>query len=175
VVAIDQKGFRVSDISEAELRDITSARQSLEQLALADAIASDDAQWEGEVLAAYHRLKRIALSVDGSDTVINPEWEQAHDAFHAALVSGCRSEWIKKFCGILREQTARYRSISVGVGHAHARDVDAEHAAIVDAVLKHDVDAASNLLQEHFAATTQLVVELLAQMAAATKRAAAKP
>jgi hypothetical protein len=31
------------------------------------------------------------------------------------------------------------------------------------------------LLQEHFAATTQLVVELLAQMAAATKRAAAKP
>lgn len=159
--AIDQKGFRVSDVSESELLDITHTRQQLESLALREAIARCDGQWEGRVLAAYHQLKRLPLHLQGPDKDINPEWERAHDAFHETLISGCPSKWIKRFCATMREQTARYRALSAGIGHAAQRDVDAEHAAMVEAIVQRDADRACQLLSAHFAATTQLVAGLL--------------
>jgi len=159
--AIDQKGFRVSDVSESELQDITRTRQQLESLALRDAIERGDLEWEGRVLASYHQLKRIPLYRQGSGSDINPEWERAHDAFHETLVSGCMSGWIKRFCSTMREQTARYRALSAGIGHAAQRDVDGEHSAIVEAILAHDADRACKLLSDHFAATTRLVAGLL--------------
>lgn len=159
--AIDQKGFRVSDVSEHELLDITQTRQKLESLALREAIERHDGEWEGQVLAAYHQLKRLPLHLDGSGKDINPDWERAHDAFHETLISGCPSTWLKRFCATMREQTARYRALSAGIGHAAQRDVDAEHAAIVDAIMQRDADLACRLLAEHFAATSQLVARLL--------------
>ncbi|VCU70795.1 HTH-type transcriptional repressor CsiR [Pigmentiphaga humi] len=164
VVAVDQKGFRVSEISESELRDITHARRQLESLALREGIARRDAGWEGRVLAASHQLKHIPLYQDG---VLNPDWERAHETFHEILTSGGDSEWIARFCATLREQTARYRALSAGIGHAEHRDVDAEHGAIVQAILDHDADRACELLCEHFSATTRLVGELLKRRAAA--------
>lgn len=159
--AVDQKGFRVSDMSEHELLDITHTRQKLESLALREAIARCDGEWEGRVLAAYHQLKRLPLHLDGSGESINPEWERAHDSFHETLISGCPSTWLKRFCATMREQTARYRALSAGIGHAEQRDVDAEHAAIVDAIVRRDADAACMLLSDHFSVTTQLVARLL--------------
>lgn len=159
--AIDQKGFRVSDVSEDELLDITRTRQQLEALALREAIARHDGAWEGKVLAAYHQLKRLPLHLDGPGKDINPDWERAHDAFHETLISGCPSTWLKRFCATMREQTARYRALSAGIGHAEQRNVDAEHAAIVDAIVQRDADRACQLLTNHFAATSRLVASLL--------------
>ena len=159
--AVDQKGFRVSDMSEDELLDITQTRQKLECLALREAIALCDGEWEGRVLAAYHQLKRLPLHLDGTGKNINPEWERAHDAFHETLISGCPSAWLKRFCATMREQTARYRALSAGIGHAEQRDVDAEHAAVVNAIVERDADAACRLLSSHFSATTKLVSRLL--------------
>jgi len=159
--AVDQKGFRVSDMSESELLDITQTRQKLESLALCEAIMRRDGEWEGRVLAAYHQLKRLPLHQDGAGKEINPEWERAHDAFHETLMSGCPSTWLKRFCATMREQTARYRALSAGIGHAEQRDVDAEHAAIVDAIVQRDADLACELLSDHFASTTRLVARLL--------------
>ncbi|HUH87005.1 MAG TPA: FCD domain-containing protein [Pusillimonas sp.] len=159
--AVDQKGFRVSDMSEDELLDITQTRQKLECLALREAIALCDGEWEGRVLAAYHQLKRLPLHLDGTGKNINPEWERAHDAFHETLISGCPSAWLKRFCATMREQTARYRALSAGIGHAEQRDVDAEHAAVVNAIVERDADAACRMLSSHFSATTKLVSRLL--------------
>ncbi|NYT67035.1 GntR family transcriptional regulator [Pusillimonas noertemannii] len=159
--AIDQKGFRVSDVSEDELLDITRTRQQLESLALREAISRCDGAWEGRVLAAYHQLKRLPLHLQGPGKDINPEWERAHDAFHETLISGCESKWLKRFCATMREQTARYRALSAGIGHAEQRDVDAEHAAIVDAIVQRNADRACQLLSDHFASTTRLVARLL--------------
>ncbi len=164
IVAVDQKGFRVSDVSEAELLDITRARQQLESLALNDAIERHELEWEGRVLASYHQLKRIPLYLDEADpasAAVNPEWERAHDAFHETLASGSSSTWIKQFCSTLREQTARYRALSAGIGHTEQRDVDAEHAAIVTAILDRNASRACHLLSDHFAVTARLVAGLL--------------
>jgi DNA-binding GntR family transcriptional regulator len=101
---------------------------------------------------------------------LDPEWDRAHAAFHAALLSGCSSKWLKTLSDLLRDQTARYRNLSVTarpsaskgskarLQASRARDVAAEHQQMVDAALSRDAESACALLAEHFRATTQLVL-----------------
>ena len=100
---------------------------------------------------------------------LDPEWECAHVAFHAALLSGCTSKWLKALSDLLRDQTARYRNLSVMARpvaskrskarhQAPSRDVAAEHQQMVEAALSRDAERACALLAEHFRATTQLVL-----------------
>lgn len=160
VVAVDQKGFRVADVSVAELLDITQTRQRLETMALRDAILSRNAAWESQVLAAAHQLASIPETQPYGKTVLNPEWEQAHVVFHEVLVAGCPSAWIRHFCGVLRDQTARYRALSMVAPDSRERDIDAEHAAIVQAILDQNADAACELLSEHFSETAERVMQI---------------
>ncbi|EHP42147.1 GntR family transcriptional regulator [Cupriavidus basilensis OR16] len=176
VVAIDQKGFRVAELSESELLDITRVRQQIETQALRDAIGSANVAWEGQLIAAHHRLKRIPMYLPGEGRRMNPDWEDAHSDFHAALVAGCESPWLRRFSALLRDQTARYRLLSMNIPKSgRKRDVMAEHQAIVDAAVRGDADGACRLLHEHFQVTTDLVMaHLAAQKAAGAGKAGVK-
>jgi len=160
VEAVDQRGFRVAPVSVEELRDITRVRQHLESLALREAIHRKDPAWEASVISAFHKLKHIPVSSPQLSTALNPEWEEAHQRFHAVLIEGARSPTLQRFCRELRDQTTRYRALSLGAPHSCDRDVQAEHAAIVDAILKRDADEACRQLTEHFSITTELVLEV---------------
>ncbi|SMF49183.1 FCD domain-containing protein [Pseudogulbenkiania subflava] len=157
VEAEDQKGFRVAGISEAELLDITRIRQWIESEALRDSILHGDLDWESNLLSASHRLSHLALR-NPENGEINPQWDHAHDALHSALISACTSPWLIKLSGLLREQTGRYRHISIQAESAKARDLQTEHKEIVNAALERDADRACALLAEHFALTSQLVL-----------------
>lgn len=161
VVAIDQKGFRVADVSLDELADITQTRQDIERLAVTRALRLRDPRWEGELLAAHHLLQRQPVYDPAYPDRLNPEWELAHNRFHETLIDGCKSEWLKQFATMLRDQTARYRHLSATAPHAHDRDVAGEHDAIVRAVLSHDVELACTLLVSHFGRTAELVADAL--------------
>ncbi|MBY4866067.1 FCD domain-containing protein [Burkholderia anthina] len=158
VDAEDQRGFRVTPVSRADLEDITSVRQCIESEALRDAIDSGNLEWEASVLAAFHLVNSLPTVVDEPPRM-NPDWERAHDHFHATLLAGCRSKWLKHFAATLRTQTARYRHQSLRSQHAGERDVGREHEEIVKAVLARDADRACELLRRHFAVTAQLVLE----------------
>lgn len=153
----DQKGFRVANVSESELRDITRVRQKIETDALRDAIEHGDLEWESNLLSATHRLNNLALKTPDNDGV-NPQWDLAHDAFHSALIGACSSPWMIKLSEMLREQTGRYRHLSIKAESAADRDLVGEHQAIVKAVLERNADTACRLLAEHFALTTKLVL-----------------
>lgn len=158
VEAEDQRGFRVTPVSRADLEDITSVRQCIESEALRDAIESGNLEWEASVLAAFHLVNSLPTVVDEPPRM-NPDWERAHDHFHATLLAGCRSKWLKHFAATLRAQTTRYRHQSLRSQHADERDVGREHEEIVKAVLARDADRACELLRRHFAVTAQLVLE----------------
>jgi GntR family transcriptional regulator, carbon starvation induced regulator len=162
VDAVDQKGFRVAEVSLEELADITRTRQEIDRLALVEAIRRRDPEWESRVIAAHYRLNQIPQSARvGKSTAIDPAWERAHDEFHSTLVSGCQSAWLRRFSETLHDQTARYRHLSVAAPRAVSRDVKAEHDAIVNAIVSRDVELACRLLGEHFASTGKLVLEAL--------------
>ena len=172
VVAVDQKGFRVAEVSLKELEDITRTRQEIERLAITRAIEDKDPQWEGELLSAHHQLQQFPVYQSDRSDKVNPDWERAHTRFHETLTAGCKSEWLVYFASILRDQTARYRHLSAAAPRAHDRDLASEHAGIVKAVLDHDAPLASRLLTDHFGRTTMLVVAALNPLLNPTERLA---
>ncbi|MFT3691915.1 MAG: FCD domain-containing protein [Kofleriaceae bacterium] len=162
VTSEDQRGFRVAEISRADLIDITQTRQHIEPMALRLAIQRGDAAWEAEVTAALHRLERAgspSLPVKGKSSTakLSDTWEQEHARFHATLVSACGSPILLRYHAQLFEQSERYRRLAVSHGQP-GRDIHGEHTALVKAALKRDQERAVALLVEHIAATAERVL-----------------
>ena len=159
VVARGQRGFHVKPISIEDFHDITRTRILLECEALRQSIEFGDDVWEGRVVAAFHRLDRIEQRLASSPPDDFDEWEDRNREYHQALISGCRSPWIRHFLGILYQQAERYRRLVI-TRKPIPRDLHGEHRAILDATLAHDSGVACKLLAEHISMTYEAVKQL---------------
>jgi DNA-binding GntR family transcriptional regulator len=165
VVNDAQRGFAVAPVSVAELRDLTVARTALESTMLPMAMQLGGADWEGDIVAAFHRLSRTPLPNDPAAMADASLWELRHRSFHHALVAGCGSPWLLRLHGQLVDQSERYRKIRI-LHHlesqAQVRDVNAEHQAVMDAVLRRDAVQAVALMTQHLVATSDATARLMA-------------
>ena len=165
VVNDAQRGFAVAPVSVAELRDLTVARTALESTMLPMAMQLGGADWEGDIVAAFHRLSRTPLPNDPAAMADASLWELRHRSFHHALVAGCGSPWLLRLHGQLVDQSERYRKIRILhhlVSQAQVRDVNAEHQAVMDAVLRRDAAQAVALMTQHLVATSDATARLMA-------------
>lgn len=151
------RGYRVSPVSTVDLRELVQARIEIEKLCIAEAIRHGDITWEGEVVAAMHRLTRVPLRTPDSSGAINPEWARAHADFHRALLSGCPNAWLLRLRDTLYQQSERYRQFAVGQT-GNERDIDAEHKAMETAVLNRDVLAAQAAITVHLQNTAEMLL-----------------
>ena len=149
VERIDQRGFKVSDVSADEFDELLKTRCWIEEKALRESILHGDSSWEEQVVLATYRLSRVPRYLSKEDFVSNPEWEQRHKHFHMTLISACGSTLLLNFCDQLYDQNVRYRQLS-GKKAYPTRDITAEHGAICDAALARDAELASSLLLEHY-------------------------
>lgn len=181
VEARDQQGFRVSDVSASDLADITRARILIESEALELSLRYGDVAWESQLVAAHHRLSRLPVLDSTTPGHLSAEWDEAHMAFHHALISACGSPVLLELASNLRQRSTRYRHVSVTADAsaprapraAKARNVPAEHQALVDAALARDSGRAIGLLQSHFEQTVELALAAY-QARPATKKARAR-
>ncbi|CAM5364057.1 GntR family transcriptional regulator [Eoetvoesiella caeni] len=158
VYARDRRGFFVKEVSRKELLDLTRVRLMIEPAALRDSIEHGDIAWEERLLSAHHRMSKLRIHADAEAHELNLEWEAAHDNFHKQLISACTSPWLLQFADTLRDQTTRYRHISVASQRTHTRDVAAEHAAILEACLARKLDLATGLICDHTNTTTSIAL-----------------
>jgi len=162
VIAEDQRGFRVADISASDYADLSNVRSRFETVALRESIESGDLDWEVRVITARHRLFQIKR--DGVDVVaagFDEEWEARHRAFHLALVSGCNSPILLDFIKSLLERATRYSRVAGLAPKSRTRKVGDEHAKLAEATLNRDADQACKLLEEHFSRTRELIRSVL--------------
>lgn len=152
-----QQGFFVTPVSKLDLQQLTEARCDIESLALRHAIAEGDYTWESEVLAAHHRLANIPMVTKDDPDRMNEEWAEAHRAFHAVIILGCRNPRLTGIANSLRDSAELYRRRSVPFGKV--RDIPGEHQAIVDAILARDSELATERLRHHISLTTELLLE----------------
>ncbi|WP_256330382.1 GntR family transcriptional regulator [Variovorax sp. YR216] len=157
VLMESNRGARVRETSPEEFADLMKTRREIERLCLAEAIRLGDSKWEAEVIAALHVLTRTPLP-DFTDPVLTAKWEAHHRRFHAALVSACGSEWLLRFWNQLADHSERYRMIRLK-GPLEARNVQAEHQAILDAVLRRDMEETIALMDAHLR-ETEVAVQL---------------
>jgi DNA-binding GntR family transcriptional regulator len=156
VQASDQRGFRVSPVSLADLADVTQTRVDIEGLALRRSIERGDQAWLDQVQIAHDRLRAVPYRYPDEPGVHYEEWVVRHRVFHRALVNACGSQWLLGFRDVLHEQSERYRRLSFR-DVSKVRDVETEHAAIVAAALRRDADAAVDALAKHFNVTMRFV------------------
>jgi DNA-binding GntR family transcriptional regulator len=149
----DQRGFRVAEVSQEDLTDLTEQRVFIEGQALRLAIERGDLAWESRVLAAHHRLAGTPMLEPGT-TALTDAWSAAHRDFHRVLVEACGSAWLLRFRDVLSDQTERYRRLSAR--KKPGRDVAAEHRRIAEATLARATDEAVECLAAHYRLTAQL-------------------
>ena len=111
IVAIGQRGFRVSAVSRGDLEDITRLRVLIECEALRRSMAQGDSAWEGAVVAALHRLRRFVEQSAAGLGEGSPEFDALHKGFHTALIAQCGSPRMLDAHSDLYDQAYRYRRI----------------------------------------------------------------
>lgn len=157
---IDQKGFRVCQVSEREYSELLRTRCWLEEKALRESMANRSAKWEEELVLTNHRLSRLSRLHDKEDCATPADWEALHKVFHETLLSECDSSILIKFCSQLYDQNVRYRQLSTRTAYPE-RDINNEHSMICDAVLARDVELAVKLLLSHYTRTGEFVTSEL--------------
>ena len=162
VERLDQRGFRVSNVSETEFLELLKTRCWLEEKALRESIKNGSDGWEERVVLANHRLSRIPRSESSNYFVANAKWEEAHKHFHMTLIAECGSSILLEFCDQLYDQNIRYRQLSGATAYPK-RNITDEHSLICEAVLARDTDRAAELLIGHYQNTGIFVTRELVE------------
>lgn len=151
-----QLGFRVVDVSVDDLTQLTDARVAIETSVIRKAVAHGDIAWESEVVAKHHALERIGRTVTGPE--ISEDWLVAHEEFHLAILAGCGNTYLYDAAARLRSISEVYRCWSAPASQRTHRDIEAEHRAIMEAVVGRDADLAVDLTERHIRLTTELAI-----------------
>jgi DNA-binding GntR family transcriptional regulator len=158
VERLDQRGFRVAEVSAAEFEELLAARCWLEGRALRLAIARGGREWEERIVLARYRLSRTAR-VTGPSAEDNRDWERNHKQFHMSLVAACGSDVLLRLCSQLYDENNRYRFLSRSYDRP---DVYVEHDQIAEAVLARNADLAVERIVEHYTRTGDLLRQAFA-------------
>jgi GntR family carbon starvation induced transcriptional regulator len=152
VTQIGQRGFRVADVSLADLTHIVEARRFFEARALAASIAEGNEEWEANLVAAFHRLSKASRA--GMSREHYNAWEQHHAAFHSALLAGCSNAWLLRNWQIMFDQAERYRRLADMSKDWFDGQIP-EHKELLEAAISRDVGRACTLLVQHIGRSSE--------------------
>jgi DNA-binding GntR family transcriptional regulator len=158
VVLRPNRGFFVPTLSLDELRDLTELRVVNEQFAASLAIDRGDLGWEGELMAAHHRMEKTPSRDE--DNLPTAEWAAAHQAFHAQLLAACGVPVLIDLTNTLSDLQQLYNRWATSATNWSGRDLSAEHQAILDAALARDAETTSSLLADHYRGTIEAITQL---------------
>jgi GntR family carbon starvation induced transcriptional regulator len=152
VDAIGQRGFRVKEISREDLSDIVCICTVIECEALRLSMAAGRGEWEGDIVAALHRLKRYVRDAGRDFGEGRPEFDVLHKAFHTSIIAACGSPRMLAAHSDLYDQAYRYRRLMM------AKFVDPEeflreHQTIADLAIARAGDKACANLAAHISST----------------------
>ncbi|MFA3917050.1 GntR family transcriptional regulator [Ruegeria hyattellae] len=146
VEAQDQRGFFVTPVSREDLIEIAELRVLLECHALRLSVKNGDTDWEGNLVAAHHKLHLMEQKMQGGDDSQKEGWKRYDWEFHKALIQACGSRNLLSLHAVLYDKYLRYQMLVLTYrGEAAAE----EHRHMFEAALNRDVDRAAQVLQLH--------------------------
>jgi len=150
VVALPQRGYRVSPVSREDLEDIYRIRLVLDPMAMELGVPRLD---EGQIERSARALDALVAAYTRRD----PEAHRAaHRAFHFSFYESCGSPWLLRILRQLWDNSERYQRLSIEVRGGPA-DRAKEHRAILEAAEAKDAKLAATLTREHLSRTVQAV------------------
>ena len=156
VERLDQRGFRVVEVSDEEFVELLAMRCWLEERALRLAIQKGGKEWEEGVVVARYRLSRTPRVPPDVSQAANLEYEHCHKSFHWSLVAACGSNTLLRLWNQLYNEANRYRYMARLSWHDRP-GVGEEHERIAEAVLARDADLAVQRIMAHYTRTGHLL------------------
>jgi DNA-binding GntR family transcriptional regulator len=146
ITAEGLRGFEVSPISAADLREVAAMRLLLECHALRASFETGDLEWEGRVVAAHHKLSTLEKRVRAGEDALKEAWKHYDREFHHALISACDSTALLETHAAIYDKYLRYQMVAVVFrGEVAAR----EHRRLLLAALERDWQSARATLTRH--------------------------
>lgn len=146
VDALDQRGFFVTSVSREDLIEIANLRVLLECHALRLSVEKGDTDWEGNLVAAHHKLHLMEQKMLAGDDSQKEDWKRYDWEFHLALIEACGSRNLLSLHAVLYDKYLRYQMLVLTYRGAEAVE---EHRQMFDAALARDVEGAVESLQTH--------------------------
>ena len=146
VEAVDQRGFFVTPVSREDLTEIAELRVLLECHALRLSVKNGDTDWEGNLVAAHHKLHLMEQMMLGGDDSQKETWKRYDWEFHKALIQACGSTNLLSLHAVLYDKYLRYQMLVLTYRGQEAVE---EHRRMFEAALDRDVDRAAQVLQIH--------------------------
>ena len=146
VVAEEQRGFFVMPTSKEDLIEIAHLRVLLECHALETSVKHGTTEWEGNLVAAHHKLHRMEQQMLSGDDTDKELWKRYDWEFHLALIEACDSKNLLDLHRTLYDKYLRYQMLVLTYRGEEAVN---EHKAIFDAALERDEKGARGMLEAH--------------------------
>lgn len=146
VEAQDQRGFFVTSVSREDLTEIADLRVLLECYALRLSVRNGDTNWEGNLVAAHHKLHLMEKKMMSGDESQKENWKRYDWEFHQALIQACGSRNLLSLHSVLYDKYLRYQMLVLTYRGEEAVE---EHRRMFEAALDRDVDRAAQVLQTH--------------------------
>ncbi len=151
VHAEGRRGFRVTPISRADLADIVLIRQTIEREALRLSLGAGDADWEAQILASLHKLRRRIADDPSGLREGDATFDGLHKAFHVSLIAACGSRRLLAAQAQLYDEAYRYRRLMMA-SFRDTEDFLMSHERLAELVIARD-PAALEALNAHIAST----------------------
>lgn len=133
-------------VSREDLIEIANLRGLRECHGLRISIGNGDTEWEGRLVAAYHKLHRMERRLLDGDVSQKETWKRYDWAFHLAMIQACNSKNLLDLHATIFDKYLRHQTLVLtSRGEVAAR----EHKAMFEAALERDADLAEWLLEEH--------------------------
>ena len=146
VAAEEQRGFFVTPVSHEDLIEIAKLRVLLECHALKESIENGDTDWEGNLVAAHHKLHLMEKRMLTGDESEKETWKRYDWQFHLAMIQACNSKNLLDLHSTLNDKYLRYQMLVLTYrGEAAVQ----EHKAMFEAALNRDAQEAARLLELH--------------------------
>ena len=146
VLAAEQRGFFVRPVSREDLIEIAELRILLECSALQQSITNGDADWEGNLVAAHHKLNILEQKRLAGDHSQKELWKRYDWEFHQAMIRACNSQNLLALHNTIFDKYLRYQMLVL----TYRGEIAAvEHRKMFEAALARDVSLAQELLETH--------------------------
>ncbi|WP_068115666.1 GntR family transcriptional regulator [Tropicimonas marinistellae] len=158
VDAPEQRGFFVTPVSKEDLIEISNLRILLECHALELSVAAGDTDWEGNLVAAHHKLHRMEQRMMQGDRSDVETWKRYDWEFHLALIQACNSRNLLSLHSLLYDKYLRYQNLLLTYRGQIAAD---EHQAMLEAALARDAVLTRRILETHITSGLEHALEAM--------------
>jgi DNA-binding GntR family transcriptional regulator len=146
VIAEGQRGFEVSPASRKELVELGDLRMVLETHAIGLAFAAGNLEWEGQIVAAHHKLSAAESKLLTGDVSRTIDWVRYDWEFHQAIVSACNSATLMAALSSVFDRFLRYHMLARSF---RGQPVVDDHKLLFELAIKRDVEGARDVVRRH--------------------------